>query len=898
MANLTKLRPDRDLQCYFQQPSAVAALSETSATGFTVSGTWRQAFDWAVVEWNRDNVFEHPALRNLPDGDLSGVRLSYEESRTNCVAMDSSTYDPIGWSCLRIWEESGGTEHFHKIALRPLATPVAGSMVQAQAVMELGGAPTAGDYVELAWLDQHANYLVTAPDTLETIVAGLAGFINSNPAGDLSAIADGTRLKLTYLGAAGGNGNRIGIYGSVSGARTESWAPSWTLFSGGESPTRWRIDLDFESLTDTEGRHVPTTNVRRVRWTWAAAVQFRDFERSEFEVEITNWSVTGERLGYRVAGPGSRRIEDDAPYVRYSGAWSEERGNYSGGSIRRTRSAGATVTCEYAAPVEHDLYLGTRYTGAAATVEVRVDGGAPVTVNLRRAAEDLLVRVPLGRFVAAEWHTVVARHAGSDGEDLFFDFLEVAVPAAELPTFPETPITTLATDWDTDHSLAIAPERTAWLIDTLGFRGRANHYVGAMWWYELWSPDSRHASATIAFAGTPVFGGRTEITIAGVTISHLNYITDTAETMAKCFELLITAGSSAVWARAEGSTLRVTARALGSAGDAVTISAATGSETFTATVSAASLSGGHDAAWLTDMTAMPRVNRAARDWSRSYVRALRSYGIDVASAFSMELRHGDDRPAAAIAQRYPNAPCLLNTPALQTNFGPQSTVFWRQVYLDMADVMVEAGAIPYLQFGEVQWWYFANGSGMPFYDDYTRSRFESAHGFGMRTIASEHADPSAYAEEIALLPQLIGEFTAAVMSHVRSAHPACRFEVLYPPDTNDTPIGRLVNYPGSEWTASNLACLKTENFTFTGNRNLDKARMSFDVPAGRGFPASQRSHLIGIGEYTTPWRTEWSLAIAHGVESVVLFALDQFCLIGYSLPLARGVRRSFFIGTA
>ena len=67
--------------------------------------------------------------------------------------------------------------------------------------------------------------------------------------------------------------------------------------------------------------------------------------------------------------------------------------------------------------------------------------------------------------------------------------------------------------------------------------------------------------------------GRTEITIAGVTISHLNYITDTAETIAKCFELLITAGSSAVWARAEGSTLTITARALGSAGDAITIAA-------------------------------------------------------------------------------------------------------------------------------------------------------------------------------------------------------------------------------------------------------------------------------------------------------------------------------------
>jgi hypothetical protein len=87
---LQKLRPDGDLQCYFERPSAVAALSATSAGGFTVSGCWRQQFDWAVVEWNRDNVFEHPAMRNLPDGDLSGMRLSYEEERSNCIALDSS----------------------------------------------------------------------------------------------------------------------------------------------------------------------------------------------------------------------------------------------------------------------------------------------------------------------------------------------------------------------------------------------------------------------------------------------------------------------------------------------------------------------------------------------------------------------------------------------------------------------------------------------------------------------------------------------------------------------------------------------------------------------------------------------------------------------------------------
>src|SRR5262249_25040530 len=48
MEIMEKLRPDRDLQCYFFRPSAVAALSAAGPNGFTVSGSWRQQFDWVV----------------------------------------------------------------------------------------------------------------------------------------------------------------------------------------------------------------------------------------------------------------------------------------------------------------------------------------------------------------------------------------------------------------------------------------------------------------------------------------------------------------------------------------------------------------------------------------------------------------------------------------------------------------------------------------------------------------------------------------------------------------------------------------------------------------------------------------------------------------------------------
>jgi hypothetical protein len=69
------------------------------------------------------------------------------------------------------------------------------------------------------------------------------------------------------------------------------------------------------------------------------------------------------------------------------------------------------------------------------------------------------------------------------------------------------------------------------------------------------------------------------------------------------------------------------------------------------------------------------------------------------------------------------------------------------------------------------------------------------------------------------------------------------------------------------------------------------------LPMQLGFPPSQSSHLVGIGDYTTPWQKERRLALENGVGPVVLFALDQFCLIGYTLPLARSSRRAQRMGS-
>ena len=177
---LEKLRADRDLQCYFFRPSAIAALSNAGPAGFTVSGAWRQQFDWTVIEWNRDNVFEHRLLRNLPDSDLSGLTLSYREARTNCISMDSKLFPTVDWPYLRIWaDDAGGQEQLYRVRLVDYATPTQGSSVAAQATFTLQGTLTVGDVVELSWLDEHYFRTIASGDTIASVLQNLASDITA-----------------------------------------------------------------------------------------------------------------------------------------------------------------------------------------------------------------------------------------------------------------------------------------------------------------------------------------------------------------------------------------------------------------------------------------------------------------------------------------------------------------------------------------------------------------------------------------------------------------------------------------------------------------------------------------------------------------------------------------------
>ncbi len=917
MTTLQKLTPNQDLQCYFYQPSAVAALSSTSPNGFTVSGSWRTQSDWVVVEWNRDNVFEHPAFRNLPDGDLSGLQLSYLETRTNCIPLDSLLYPTVDWPFLRIWADPGTGEQIYKVSLRQHAVPAQGGYTGASATFELQGSPTGGDYIELAWDQEHYTYQLLGADTLDSAATALAHSINTFSQ-TMQATASAATITLQLIDStSGANGNRIGVYGNVFTTAfpeaSESWQPVWQLLAGGVSPSQWQVDLDFGSVTGVDNTGttvpVPTTAVRKMRWTWSADLTPGDFARIEFDVVVSNWTVTGTNGNYEVAGAGSWRVEDDDGSIQYGGSWTTAQGNYSGGSIAASTTPGSSVAYCYTAPQNHILNLGTRRFSSSAPLSVQIDQGPVQLLNTALAGEDVLLRWSLGTLPGDVSHTVIITHAGETGETFYFDFFEICVPSGDLPTFSVDPQTTLATDWDTLHSQALAPERTAWLIQALGFTGRANHYAGALWFYELVCSGQQYATGSIIFSGASEFGKTTQVSLGPTVFTHLNLIGDTPSSLALAFTLLINEGSTGLWAAALDGTLTITSRLTGTAGDGLALAVDLGGSSMLKYQTSGVLACGVDGEWLTDLTATPRINRAARDWCQSFYSALLGYGIQVTASFSTELGNGDKSVAAGIAQRYPDgSPCLVNTPALQTNFSPQSLAYWQQVYLDMATLMSAAGVRPYLQFGEVQWWYFcpptdpANGNwnpiafgGMPYYDAYTMSTFEAQFGRPMHIFTDPTNDPAPYPQESSFLPGLIGQFTSNIMDFVRTVYADAEFEVLYPPDTNDALLTSIINLP-SQWSPSNLDCFKTENFTYTGSYELDKATSSIKLPMSLGFAAANCAHLVGIGGYTTPWEKECRLAKGLNDGSVVLFALDQFCLIGYSLPLPPWPGFSAFAG--
>jgi len=233
--------------------------------------------------------------------------------------------------------------------------------------------------------------------------------------------------------------------------------------------------------------------------------------------------------------------------------------------------------------------------------------------------------------------------------------------------------------------------------------------------------------------------------------------------------------------------------------------------------------------WLIDPTQTPVLNRAFRDWNADFFNLLKANGMSAVCSFSQELVNPPDNPPSSVwVQRFPDGTAVetvtgfgtLNSSQIAFSPGPQS--YMAQAHAAMAGLMLAAGLVPKLQFGEILWWFQANSAGMAFYDADTKAAVQSALGRALATFHTPNDDPVAngYADANFLRSRLYN-YVAAIQSYILSQCPSALFELLWPMDVNDPDTRELLRYIN----------LPTQWITRAGS--------GFDTFPDRGLPVSE-----------------------------------------------------------
>jgi hypothetical protein len=902
--SITKLQPDRTLYiASFSPKSAIGTIHHATPGGFTITGRFNALTDNIILEWNRDNDFEHPEIRYLPDGNFSGLTLSYDMAHTGTADIATEIFPYGDFPYLNIYADPGGGESVYPVPLANYATPVTGQTHDpATAAITLQGALSESDAVAVLFFTEAYWHTVTATDTFATVIADLAAQINDDSL-TMTASAAGPTLTLTS-NRLGQDANLIRGYALVVGhdslPPTESWDQQTFRCLGGSSPA-WHVELPFGSLTDKDGRSVPAGAIRKLQWSFSPPLPDSEaFAHQEMTVTFSNWQVAGAGATQLRRGYPRLRYEDDSRHVTRSGSWTRVTEQHSQGGYSASGAAGDYLELSYTFPAAHDLYLGVFQDGFSGIANVALDGAPQPNLDLYAGPyQDYRARVRIASGVAAGQHTVRitvsgAKSPASGGWNIGVDFIEALVPADwDAPAQVYSNVG-FATDFDTAHSLALSPQRLVWGMHSLGVRGEVNHFLGIGQFAQRVRDGGSFPQRVYTFGGTPTPNDQIILHFGDSAIGHYIQIGDTLETIVRALAFKINELFNGIWASYSGTVLTVTVRA--PSYNFTTSEEIIGAQTETIDASG-SLSGGGEGVWRVDPAITPRLNLATRDWHSDFLGALAARGMSAIFTLGAELTE----PPAAFAQLYPDgAPVITANQSVQTTFRPESTSYWKEVFLETASLMNSAGMAPWLQFGEVQWWYFPNAAGMAYYDSYTTAQFQAQYGRPLHVFTTNNDDPADWPEDANFVRDQLQAHVDTIQGYVLASYPAAKFEALWPMDANDPPTRRLnyhVNLPGN-WTPANLETFKVEAFGYTGiEHDMSKAVTALRFPMdARGFPLARSRHLIGLFGHPWPWERVLIHARRAGLPLVNLWAYDQFCFFNLRLPLATEARRARFIG--
>jgi hypothetical protein len=645
---------------------------------------------------------------------------------------------------------------------------------------------------------------------------------------------------------------------------------------------------------------------------------------------VTNWTVTSNpasKRALKVAGPTSVRIEEDSTWVSASGYWEAAPGNdpvngafafWSQGRAIRAAAAGASVTIETHCQYTHDIYVGTRLDTTCGIVTATLDGGAPVTLDCYYpTATTSQTRRLLFSGVAAGQHRVVVTLSGnknpsSQGWYFYFDFLECAVKSDVPDPVATTTAVGVATDFDTDNTYKLSPQRLVWNIQKLGLLGEIDHYCGVFWWKQSVASNPAYPTCTVTFSGNWNDQDVVWLHIGGSAIGKTVFGgQDSTSTIARHFANFINAIFDGVWATAAGNVLTITSHSFSSVWQFHVYTELPASNTGSghAAVTGDLQGGTYGVKWVIDPTQTPALNRAFRDWNADFFNQLTANGMIVVCSFSQELVQPPDNPAngAVWVQRFPDGTPVetatgfgtLNSSQIAFSSGPQS--YMGQAHAAVAGLMLAAGLTPKLQFGEILWWFQANSSGMAFCDADTQAAAQSALGRALVTFLTPDDDPSvnSYADANFLRTRLYN-YVAAIQSYVLAQCPSAIFELLWPMDVNDpdsSKLTRYINLP-SQWTTragSGFDTFLIEGYQYPGiNHNLDQTSRCAAYPWKElAWDQAHCRYLMGLYYGTWPWLREFVNVNRLGLPIIKLWAYDHLCLFGWPIPLPTSDDRSF-----
>lgn len=212
-----KLEPHRTIHLRgFDGFGSAAAMYGASASGFTVSGVFRDAADFCVlIIWDADNYFEHPRMKYLPDFDFSGMVLQFDVAYRNLQPLDSQKFPSIDWPYLDVIRPDNSTA---QISLFNNAAQVAGTYTAAAGTFTVETSSVlAGNRLTIWYLNNAFDYIATGGESASAIAAALAAECNAvdwstqAPTAALWAHAAGADLTFEYAryGKVATNGHAV-----------------------------------------------------------------------------------------------------------------------------------------------------------------------------------------------------------------------------------------------------------------------------------------------------------------------------------------------------------------------------------------------------------------------------------------------------------------------------------------------------------------------------------------------------------------------------------------------------------------------------------------------------------------------------------------------------------------